>query len=76
MEGFEFVGASNGEAIVRHVREGHVFRFKPGKTNGWTAPSLSRAEKGIDAESDPEQYIHAAFVYVTEHVHGWLDEKQ
>ena len=60
MDEFEWLGIGNGEAIVRHREEGHVYRFKPGRDGGWGTLTLSRSDRGLASFSRPDDHAHAA----------------
>lgn len=60
MDEFEWIGISNNEAIVRHRRQGHVYRYRPSPEAGWERLVPSRTEMGLPVGEMPSAFTDTA----------------
>lgn len=60
MDEFEWIGISNNEAIVRHRRQGHVYRYRPNPEAGWRRLVPSRTEMGLPVGEKPSDFVEEA----------------
>ena len=60
---FEFVTISNGVAVVRHGRTGHVYRFRPMQPGIWSRLTLDRIDVCQNADEMPVAHADAALSF-------------
>lgn len=72
MDEFEWIGISNNEAIVRHRRQGHVYRYRPSPDVGWERLVPSRTEMGLPVGKLPGAFTDTAKRFAERQIRQWL----
>ncbi|MCW6512923.1 hypothetical protein [Lichenifustis flavocetrariae] len=63
---FQFITISNGAAVVQHMTEGHVYRFKLAQNGAWDKLSTVQTEHGENATGAPEEHLAGALAFAEE----------
>ncbi len=72
MDEFEWIGISNNEAIVRHRRQGHIYRYRPSPEASWGRLVPSRVEMGLPVGEMPDTFVVTAQRFAEAQVRQWL----